>query len=91
MFENKIFHGWHVSIYIWSWLNSGGKFNDIKWDYDAGIYRGNFADWLRSLVIHGEHLTEDEIEYIIGYKHDAHAGRIELEHSAEEFLSKIGT
>lgn len=90
MFENKIFHGRHVSIYIWSWVNAGGKFDDIRWDYNSGLYKGKFVEWLRSLVVHGEGLTDEEIDYIIGYRHDAHSGRIEFENSAKDFLSKIG-
>lgn len=86
MFENKIFHGRHVSIYIWSWINAGGKFDDVKWDYEANAFKGMFVEWLRGLIMYGERLTEEEINYIIGYRHDAHSGRVELENLAYEFL-----
>ena len=85
MFENKLIRGIHVSRYVASWINVGGKINRYRNKTDPGKRRieNNFADWLRELVIDGEHLTEDEVRYISNY---ATNGKLELEHEAESYL-----
>lgn len=70
MFENKVIKGIYISRYVASWTNAGGK-------------RKGFKNWLRTLVIDGEHLTEEEIYDIYAY---ATNGKLELEDSAREYL-----
>ena len=75
MFENDLVKGIHKSRYIASWCNVGGS-----------LKRGDawrFQDWLRSLVIDGEHLTEDEVMSIYNY---ATNGKLELESNARLFI-----
>ncbi len=86
-FENRLIKGIHVSRYIASWYNVGGTrvryFN--KTEPTHRRIETTFADWLRTLIINGEHLTEDEVRYITNF---AENGKLELEHSAEKFLEK---
>lgn len=74
-FENKSIRGIYISRYLASWANSGGN-----------LARGNrFKDWLQSLVINGEKLSEEEISEIVFLSTN---GKLELEMSAKYFLSK---
>ena len=75
MFENNLIKNIHKSRYIASWCNIGGSLE--------GKWRWQFRDWLRSLVIDGEHLTEDEVMSIYYY---ATNGKMELESNARLFL-----
>ena len=79
MFKNETIRGIHISRYIASWTNVGGGLCRHNGDL------GRFEEWLESLVIDDEHLTADEIERIENY---AENGKMELEHSAEKFMSK---
>lgn len=74
MFENKLIKGIHVSRYIASWRNVGGRL-----DYDENG-SSSFYKWLLSLG-----LTVDDAKYI---KHFALNGKFELENSAGKFLSE---
>ncbi len=77
MFENKTAEGIHYSRFIASWIRSGGD----------GRYMGHFGSkfdrWLRTLVINGRYLTEDEMRDI---RNLAGNGKLELETSAERFI-----
>lgn len=76
MFNNNIINtmgGVHETRFIASWLRVGGKLQYGK-DYD------DFREWLESLD-----LTEDEVEHILNL---ARVGKVELETSAREFISK---
>ncbi len=73
-FENKGIRGVHVSRYIASWSRMGGKLSRKD-----GI--DEFRKWLNSLG-----LSEDEVDYIA---YLADNGRLELETSAQNFLTKI--
>lgn len=76
-FENAIIRGIYISRYVASWTNSGGTFTRVR-------QKCSLKDWLRTLSIDGEKLTEDEIQRIWNY---ATNGKMELEHSAKDFLS----
>ncbi len=72
-FENKLIHGIYVSRYVASWSIAGGSLK-------KGFL---FKEWLRTLTINGENLTEDEIQYIHAF---AENGKLELQELAKEFL-----
>lgn len=76
-FENELINNIHKSRYIASWTKSGGTL-DRKG-------RWLFKEWLRSLVINGRNLTEEEIRQIYNY---ADNGKMELETWAERFLKE---
>lgn len=80
MFENKIVRGIHMSRYVASWIKSGGTFD---WNLLDGEVE--FKAWLGTLIIDGEHLTEEEKQQICNY---ADNGKLELETSAKMFLEK---
>lgn len=76
MFNNNnidIMGGVYETRFIASWLRVGGKLQYGK-DYD------DFREWLESLE-----LTVDEVEHILNL---ARVGKLELETSAREFISK---
>ena len=73
-FENVRIKGIHISRYVASWT----KFRDLH-------YSELFEAWLRTLIIDGEKLTEDEIRRIVYY---ADNGKLELQCSVERFLNK---
>lgn len=70
--ENKKIHGIHASRYIASFINEGGN---ILW----------FDEWLKSLVIDGEKLTDEEILHIT---YLADNGKMELEHNVRTFFKQ---
>ncbi len=69
--ENPILHGIHASRYIASYANVSGK-----------IYPRPFRIWLEQLNIDGEHLSEQEVEFLVDR---ATNGKLELEMNAERF------
>ena len=76
MFTNNIINimgGVNETRFIASWLRVGGKLQSGE-DYD------NFREWLELL-----NLTENEVEHILNL---ARVGKVELETSAREFISK---
>lgn len=73
MFENQIIRGTHATRYIASWIKSGGG---LKYGEDID----NFTKWLKSLG-----LSEADVS---GIKWIATNGKMELEHSAKQFLTK---
>lgn len=77
MFENKLIRNIHCSRYVASYVNAGGDMNRV------GSWR--FKRWLKSLVIDGEHLTDDEVRYIYNYGTN---GKLELEENASRFLDE---
>ena len=86
-FENRLIKGIYVSRYIASWYNVGGTRVRYlnKTEPTHRRVETTFADWLRTLDINGEHLTEDEVRYITNF---AENGKLELEHSAMKYLEK---
>ena len=87
MFENNLVKNIHKSRYVASWINMGGTFGRHTQNIKDGPFvksgRYAFVKWLGTLVIDGEHLTEDEIQDIYTY---ATNGKLELEGSAARFL-----
>lgn len=71
MFENKVIRGIFISRYIASWVKVGGSLEGDR-----------FVEWLRQLVINGEHLSENEIKEIRNFATD---GKLELECNARSF------
>lgn len=71
MFENRIIEGVHISRYVASWVNEGGKLNYT------------FKEWLRTLTINGRKLTNDEIYDIYNFGTN---GKLELEEHAKQYL-----
>lgn len=73
MFENNLVNDIHETRYIVSWLRAGGSLYYLE---DVA----DFRYWLKSLG-----LKKAEISHIV---HLATVGKMELEKSAEEFISK---
>lgn len=69
-FENKLIRGIHISRYLLSYYGVGGKKRLLR-------------KWLRTLVINGSPLTEDEIMDIIRFDN----GKLELEEQAKVFIN----
>lgn len=82
MYENKLIKGIYISRYIASWIKSGGQ---IGYAARRLGQTNSFMNWLRTLVIDGEHLTEEEIWRIYNF---AMNGKLELEDSAEKFINQ---
>ena len=72
MFENRIIEGIYISRFVASWVNEGGKLNS------------KFKEWLKTLVINGRKLTDEEIQDIYNFGTN---GKLELESSAAKFLN----
>ena len=87
-FENKLIKGIHTSRYIASWYKVGGTMKKYvnKTDPNKRRIESHFADWLRTLVINGEHLTREEIDHICRL---AENGKLELQESAKKFLDNM--
>lgn len=73
MFENKIVNGIHATRYIMSWIRSGGNLR-----HGEGI--DDFSEWLRSLGL--------SLDDVVDIRLIATNGKMELEHSAKQFLAK---
>ena len=71
MLENKRIKGVHISRYLASYISNTGMFR---------LYQ--FEEWLRTLVLNGERLTDEEIGEI---KEFAALGKMEFEYAAKEF------
>lgn len=78
MFENRAIKGIYMSRYLASWM----KANDGK-----VFHRWDFEEWLETLVIDEEKLSQEEIRDIVSY---ATNGKLELEISALAFLKAKG-
>jgi hypothetical protein len=89
MYENEHIRGIPMSRYVASWANAGGTFKRFRNRENAKHRRTEtyFADWLRSLTINGEHLTEEEVRKIDNY---ATNGKFEFESLAKKFLKEHG-
>lgn len=61
-----------VTRYIASWYRVGGK-----------CYYGKMKEWLKSLNIDGEPLTDEEVTLIVDC---AKNGKLELEETAKKFI-----
>lgn len=87
MFENKLVKNIHKSRYVASWVNAGGAFGHYSKKTGRFISDGGdeFQKWLGTLIIDGEHLTDEEILDICTY---ATNGKFELQNSARDFLKE---
>ena len=75
-FENKIINGYtYATIFIMSWVRSGGTFGKHRKDYN------DFRKWLESLE-----LKTEDIEDIMFL---AKNGKLELEVSAKNFITNL--
>lgn len=85
-FENRIIRNMFASQYVAAWFNAGGT-NRSHYDKDkpkGQRIKTDFTEWLRSLVIDGEHLTDEEIRFIDNFRGN---GKLELEENARRFLN----
>lgn len=74
----SMIHGVYISRYIASWLNEMG--------YLMGQDSDLFEEWLRTIICDdGKHLTDEEVKRICRF---ATCGKMELEHSARDFIKK---
>ena len=78
MWKNKTECGIHVTRFIASWYRAGGTLRYGK-DYD------DFEEWLRTLIIDSKKLSEEDVNHIVEL---ARNGKMELEHSARQFLKQ---
>lgn len=84
-FENELINDIHISRYLASWLNAGGVIKEkAVLDTDVRVDRHpTFRKWLKSLVINGRHLTDDEVRHIVNF---STCGKLELEDHARNFM-----
>lgn len=77
MFENKIINDYaHATRFIVSWYKAGGELRTKK-DLD------NFYEWLLYIGVNND--DADHIKFL------AMNGKLELQHSAKDFLNKLKT
>lgn len=81
MWSNETECGIHVTRFIASWVREGGVLRT------GGDYE-DFEGWLRTLIIDGEPLSEDDVRHIL---HLTKNGKMELEYSARRFLNELKT
>lgn len=92
VFDNKLIHGIHKSRYIVSFFKGGDKAgynlrNPLAKVNGRIVHKCDiFCDWLRSLVIDGEKLTEAEIDEIWSGTIIFENGKLELQESAKQFI-----
>lgn len=72
MFENKIFEGIYYTRFIASYVKVRGKIDPDE-----------FRDWLKSLIINGKKLSEDQVWDIYNL---ATNGKMELETNLKYYL-----
>lgn len=81
-FENKTECGLHPTRFIMSWVRAGGTFSHRGIGYD------DFWDWLKTLIIDGKPLSDNDVDHIMFL---ANNGKMELEHSAKTYLKNLKT
>lgn len=81
-FENRSKCGIHPTRFIMSWVRMGGTFDRRGNGYD------DFRGWLKTLIIDGKPLSEDDVDHIIFI---ASNGKMELEYSARKYLETLKT
>lgn len=80
--ENKTECGIHPTRFIMSWVREGGHLRR------RGDGIDDFRDWLKTLIIDGKPLSDNDIEHIMFL---ATNGKMELEHSARLFMEQLKT
>ena len=83
-FKNSVIKGIFISQYIAAWIKTKRPIETACRCEDA---YGLFIGWLKSLVINGEHLTDDEVWRIYEFTQN---GNLELDESAKRFLVSKG-
>ena len=78
--DNNHVRGILISRFPASYENAGGRI--------AGIprYDESYINWLKSLIINGSNLTEEEVDMIYQYTQERKCGKFEFEQSAKEWL-----
>lgn len=76
----KVIRGILMDRFAASWRNAGGVITGIP------RYDGKYIDWLKTLVIDGTNLTDEEVDKIYKYTQELNCGKYEFEQSAKEFL-----
>lgn len=79
MFSNNLNCEIHATRFIMSWVREGGELKRNGRGYDE------FEAWLRSLIIDGKHLSDQDVNHILDL---AKTGKMEFEFSAREFIKK---
>lgn len=79
MFNNNTKCSIHATRFIMSWVRMGGTLKYGK-DYQ------NFEDWLKTLIVDGKPLPDEDVDHIIAL---AKCGKLELEVSAKAFLKTL--
>lgn len=80
--QNMTESGLHPTRIIMSWVRVGGTFSRRGDGYD------DFRDWLKTLIIDGKPLSENDVNHIIFL---ASNGKMELEYSAKTYLKNLKT
>ncbi len=78
MFENKTYEGIHYSRFAASWRMACEKVGERSYFYEM-------VEWLMSLTINGKKMDETTAREIADF---AHNGKLELEISAKNWISK---
>ncbi len=81
-FKNETECGIYTTRFIMSWVREGGTFSRRGIGYDE------FREWLQTLIIDGNPLSENDVDHIVFM---AQNGKMELENSAKMFLKKLET
>lgn len=74
-FKNEFIKGIHTSRYIASWHKR----------YQGAHSNYLMKEWLRDLIINGEHLTDEEVTFIRNFDTN---GKMELEDDARRWLRR---
>ena len=72
--ENPLINGIYASRYIASYMNEIGT-----------IYPRPFRQWLKSLIVNGEPLSEEDIDFLVNRALD---GKLELEEHVRRFFNE---
>lgn len=79
MWSNKTECSIHVTRFIMSWVKMGGTLR-------TGMDYENFEGWLRTLVVDGKNLSENDVNHILEL---ARCGKMEFEYSAKSYLATL--
>lgn len=80
--ENRTECGIHPTRFIMSWVREGGKLRR------RGDGIDDFREWLKTLIIDGKPLSENDIDHIMFL---ATNGKMEFEYSARNFIAELKT
>lgn len=80
--KNRTECGIHPTRFIMSWVREGGELRR------RGDGIDDFRDWLKTLMIDGKPLSENDIDHIMFL---ATNGKMEFEYSARNFIAALKT